>query len=152
MKDSSIGSYGALTLIFTLGIRVASLAALMAVLPPLSLVILIMAAAGLSRFAMLYHWQALPSARLTGTAAGAGQPDPGAVRTAAGFALAGAVVLAATLPSAGATALALIVSAGVAFLFTRYVRTRLGGHTGDTIGATQQLSEAALLAALAIAL
>ncbi|OQP88350.1 adenosylcobinamide-GDP ribazoletransferase [Rhizobium rhizosphaerae] len=152
MKDSRIGSYGALALIFTLGLRIASLAALMAVLPPLSLVILMMLAAGLSRFAMLYHWQALPPARASGTAAGAGQPDAGAVRTAGGFALAGALLLALTLHSAGAAGLALLACAGTSFLFTRHVRARLAGHTGDTIGATQQLSEAALLAALAVML
>ncbi|OLP61451.1 adenosylcobinamide-GDP ribazoletransferase [Xaviernesmea oryzae] len=152
MKDSRIGSYGGLALIFVLGLRIASLAALMAVLPPLSLVITIMLAAGISRFAMLYHWQALGPARPSGIAAGAGQPETESVRMAAGFACAGAVLLALTPPSSGAAVLALVLCAATAHLFTRYIRTRLGGHTGDTIGATQQLSEAALLAALALSL
>jgi adenosylcobinamide-GDP ribazoletransferase len=34
--------------------------------------------------------------------------------------------------------------------FSRYVRNRLGGQTGDTIGATQQVSEIAALLALAL--
>ena len=33
--------------------------------------------------------------------------------------------------------------------FTRFVRRKLEGHTGDTLGATQQLAEAAFLVSLA---
>ena len=48
--------------------------------------------------------------------------------------------------------LALAFAGLVAFGFTRFVDRKLGGHTGDTIGATQQLSEIALLTALALVL
>jgi len=33
---------------------------------------------------------------------------------------------------------------------TRYIQSRIGGHTGDTIGASQQCAEMAALAALAL--
>jgi adenosylcobinamide-GDP ribazoletransferase len=33
--------------------------------------------------------------------------------------------------------------------FTRLAREQIGGHTGDTIGAAQQIAEALLLAGLA---
>ena len=46
---------------------------------------------------------------------------------------------------------ALAVSAAV-FAFTDVVRDKIGGHTGDTIGASEQFAEIAALAALALAL
>ena len=49
-----------------------------------------------------------------------------------------------------ATLFAIALSAGVAWGFTRYISARIGGHTGDTIGATQQLTEIMSLSALAL--
>jgi len=37
-------------------------------------------------------------------------------------------------------------------IFTRVARVALSGHTGDTLGATAQISEMAALCALAMAL
>jgi adenosylcobinamide-GDP ribazoletransferase len=34
------------------------------------------------------------------------------------------------------------------YLFTRLSERQIGGHTGDTIGASQQIAEAAMLAGL----
>ncbi len=36
--------------------------------------------------------------------------------------------------------------------FTRFVKSKIGGHTGDTIGASQQVAEVGFLLALAILL
>jgi adenosylcobinamide-GDP ribazoletransferase len=41
------------------------------------------------------------------------------------------------------------VAAAVALLMSLWLRRRLGGYTGDTLGATEQVAEAALLLALA---
>jgi adenosylcobinamide-GDP ribazoletransferase len=49
-----------------------------------------------------------------------------------------------------AAVFSLLIAAGACFGFTRFVRKKLGGHTGDTIGATQQICEIALLATLAV--
>ncbi|MDE1996684.1 MAG: adenosylcobinamide-GDP ribazoletransferase, partial [Rhizobiaceae bacterium] len=46
--------------------------------------------------------------------------------------------------------LCILLPAAAAFVFTRYMRQRLSGHTGDTIGATQQICEIAALCALAM--
>jgi adenosylcobinamide-GDP ribazoletransferase len=50
----------------------------------------------------------------------------------------------------GATALlvSLVAATLVAFMMARWLRRRLGGFTGDTLGATQQLGELAIYLAL----
>ncbi|HWT57451.1 MAG TPA: adenosylcobinamide-GDP ribazoletransferase, partial [Rhizobium sp.] len=46
-----------------------------------------------------------------------------------------------------------LLAAGIAALaFTAFIRRKLAGHTGDTLGATQQICEIAALCALATAL
>jgi adenosylcobinamide-GDP ribazoletransferase len=47
--------------------------------------------------------------------------------------------------------LLLLVAALLALAMRTWLRRRLGGYTGDTLGATEQLSEAALLLALSAA-
>lgn len=152
MKDSRIGTYGALALILSVAIRIASLTILIETLPPLAAAASWIAAAALSRALMVWHWSALPSARPNGVAASAGTPDRDATRTAAALGavlMAGFAVLAVPFYAwflAAATGLAAVAA------FTRYVRRRIEGHTGDTIGASQQLCEISFLLALAIIL
>lgn len=150
MKDSRTGSYGVVALILSFGLRAAAVAALAGtgsvLLPALALA----AAAAVSRGVMVAHWHALAPARANGVAVGAGRPQDGA-RT---FALASASVIALVL-LLPVTSLAVIfcglVPAGLAgYGFTRHVDRKLGGHTGDTIGATQQIVEIVFLAALAL--
>lgn len=150
MKDSRIGTYGALALILSVMIRVAALSILVRELSPQSAALAFVTAAVLSRTLMVWHWSFLPTARSEGIAASAGKPDPDAVRIA--FAL-GAVITATlcllSLPfHAWFVAVALGLAATV--IFTRHVRRRIDGHTGDTIGASQQLCEIGFLLALAM--
>jgi len=151
MKDSRIGTYGAVALILSFALRAAALAAIARGLAPFAAAMTLPAAAALSRAALVWHWHALPAARPDGVAAAAGQPDA----MATGIALAGGLLLGALLlwPPLHATAfLDVLGLAAVASLaFTAYVRKRLSGHTGDTIGATQQICEIAILCALAMA-
>jgi adenosylcobinamide-GDP ribazoletransferase len=150
MKDSRIGTYGALALILSVAIRVAALTILTAGLPPLAAGLSWLAAAVLSRTLLVWHWSSLPSARTDGVAASAGTPDSEAARTA--------YVLGATITAAlviftlafHAWFLASTFALAGMLVFTRHCRKRLGGHTGDTIGASQQLSEIAFLLTLAI--
>lgn len=151
MKDSRIGSYGAVALILSFGLRVSALASFLPLFTPTGAGLMILGTAALSRAAMVWHWSRLPPARRDGVAASAGEPDP----AAASFAL-GSGVLAAMLLFyfAKAPALALILTL-VAFVatvaaFGRLANRKIGGHTGDTIGATQQLTEIAILGALAL--
>lgn len=152
MKDSRTGSYGVLALIFSVSLRVAAVASLAVPLGALGCASALLASAALSRAVMLRHWVALPAARPDGVAARVGTPRPQAVRVA--FVLGLGLAIGLPLLS-GAGVLAVAVAAGAALLverpFTRLCARRIGGHTGDTIGATQQLSDIAFLATLALA-
>ncbi|MDH4412462.1 MAG: adenosylcobinamide-GDP ribazoletransferase [Rhizobium sp.] len=149
MKDSRIGTYGALALILSVAIRVAALAILVRDLSPPSAALAFVAAAVLSRTLMVWHWSFLPSARSEGVAASAGKPDSDAVRTAFGLGtVMTAILCLLSLPfHAWFVAVALGIASTV--IFTRHVRLRIDGHTGDTIGASQQLCEIVFLLALA---
>lgn len=151
MKDSRIGSYGAVALILSFGLRVSALAAVLPQMSPSGAGLLVLAAAALSRTAMVWHWSKLPPARKDGVAASAGVPDAAAVT----FALVLGVVSAAILlffsgASLLAAVLAVAAFAATVSVFNQIVDGKIGGHTGDTIGATQQLTEIAVLAALAL--
>ena len=72
------------------------------------------------------------------------------------FALISGVVLAALLLLPHGTvfsfALSLAAATVAVLAFNRTAMRKIGGHTGDTIGATQQLAEMSVLFALALAL
>jgi adenosylcobinamide-GDP ribazoletransferase len=151
MKDSRTGSYGVVALILSFGLRASALAALArhdAGLAALAL----LATAALSRALMVAHWRALVPARDGGLASNAGMPEDGARNIALLTGTGAALVL--LVPAAGLslTLLSLLAAALVGYGFTRFVRRKLRGHTGDTIGATQQLTEIATLATLALAI
>ncbi|WP_438747896.1 adenosylcobinamide-GDP ribazoletransferase [Pararhizobium sp. O133] len=151
MKDSRIGSYGAVALILSFGLRVSALSAVLPLVTPSGAGLLVLATAALSRTAMVWHWSRLPPARRDGVAASAGEPDASSVTVA----LVIGVVSAALLLALSGTSLLSAVLAIAAFAatvpaFSEIVDGKIGGHTGDTIGATQQLTEIAVLAALAL--
>ncbi|XUY25542.1 adenosylcobinamide-GDP ribazoletransferase [Agrobacterium sp. rho-8.1] len=150
MRDSRIGTYGAIALILSFVLRVAALAALMRELSALGIAISLIAVACLSRGAMVWHWQSLAPARPSGVAASAGQPDE-TQRTGAlgyGFGIAGVIAMNYYSPFPFVIALAAPLAA--TYLFNRYCNHKIHGHTGDTIGATQQITEIVMLAGLAL--
>jgi adenosylcobinamide-GDP ribazoletransferase len=152
MKDSRTGVFGVVALVNTLLVRVAALATLVVILPPEALALALIAIATASRAAMVWHWHMLPPARSDGLAVSMGRPAPKSARLALFL---GALVALPLLPiAAGPIAALVAVACALAafFVFTGSTRTRLGGATGDTIGATQQLVEVALLAGLALCL
>lgn len=149
MKDSRLGTYGVVALIGSFGLRATALAALVRY-DPLAAALAITAAASVSRAAMVYHWHALPPAREGGVAAGAGQPDKRARTIAIVIGVAIAVVVTAPFISGVKAAIVILAAIGAGAHLTARVKHKLGGHTGDTIGATQQVSEIAMLATLAL--
>ncbi|KKX34500.1 adenosylcobinamide-GDP ribazoletransferase [Rhizobium sp. LC145] len=151
MKDSRTGSYGVVALILSFGLRAAALASLGRSEEACAGALALLAAAALSRAVMVGHWSALPSARAAGVAASAGMPDV-SIRNVA-LAIGAALAIVVLLPAFGFSEIltALVVAGLAGFGFTRFVARKLGGHTGDTIGATQQIAEIATLAALALA-
>ncbi|WP_420409756.1 adenosylcobinamide-GDP ribazoletransferase [Hoeflea sp.] len=150
MKDSRTGAYGVLALITTFALRAVSLTIVIAATGALDAVLVLLGIAAVSRAAMTWHWSRLPSARTDGVASAVGAPDPAGARFAVltGAALFFALTFAATGPLAAIATLAAIAIA--AAQWTAAVRARIEGHTGDTIGATQQIAETVGLATLAL--
>jgi adenosylcobinamide-GDP ribazoletransferase len=144
MRDSRLGAYGGLALIFAIALKAAALASL-GYSPFYGFLALLMAA-GLSRTLAIWHWNATLPARADGMAWAAGRPDSLALAVALGIGAVAALVL---LVAFGLSALLGIVMAiaGVVF-FSSHCRRTIGGHTGDTIGAAQQIAETLILAGL----
>jgi adenosylcobinamide-GDP ribazoletransferase len=134
MRDSRIGSYGAVALVLVLSARIGCLAALATSDRAIALV----GAHALGRWSSLPLLGLLPYARPQG----AGAPFAGTTgaRVIVGTLLA-AIFVALTLgphaPAAGLVAIAITT------LAAGYFRARLGGITGDCLGATNQVVELA---------
>lgn len=140
LKDSRIGAYGVLALIVTMGLRWALFATLL-VAAPLSL----LAGAMLSRAAMAIVMARLPFAREGGLAAHVGKPPVWTV--ALGAICAGiAAILAAGLVAGIIAALAVTTAT---FAVSAIAKAKIGGQTGDVLGAAQVVSELAALTACA---
>ncbi|CAM3200872.1 cobalamin-5'-phosphate synthase [Paracoccus aminovorans] len=146
MRDSRVGSYGVIALLLSFGLRAAALAAM----APAAAAAALVGAAALSRAGMAAGLAFLPPARPEGLGRLAG-------RASAGQALAAAAIGAAVLAwpaardgqSAGAWLAALACCAAAQLVVARSARRRLGGQTGDVLGAMQQAGEIGALLALA---
>ena len=143
MRDSRIGSYGAIALILSLGLRGAAIATIAS--PGAVLVALIVAAA-LGRAAMIGILWALRPARADGLAASLGGISIGPAAVGVVIALAAVLVLLHFTLALAVIALALIGTAAMAVLAKR----QIGGYTGDVLGATEIVVECVVLTALTI--
>jgi adenosylcobinamide-GDP ribazoletransferase len=143
MKDSAVGSYGALALIVTTLLRAAALTELER---PRAVMMALIASHAVSRALLPLVMMALPPASPTGVAASAGATSASVGAVAIFLAV---LILALTQPHPAAVAAlccAGLAAGGFAILALR----QIGGYSGDVLGATQQLAEiAALLAILA---
>lgn len=142
MKDSRIGTYGVLALILSLLLRWSALEALAG---SGALAGALIAAGALSRGLMVGLWGRLPSARPAGLAAAVGQP--GAATCLLGLAVATGLGLICLGPVA--TALCLFAGGIAVAGLGRTALRRIGGQTGDILGAGQQIAEIVILIALA---
>jgi len=141
MKDSRIGAYGVLALILVTGLKWLALTAL---IEAGALWVAVLLPAALSRGAMAGVMASLPFAREGGLARQVGKPPI----AAAAVALVAAAILAAA--GTGIAGVAAILTSGVAAMaVTRLARAKIGGQTGDVLGAAQQLSDLGALLALA---
>lgn len=134
MKDSRIGGFGVLALIFSVGLKVSALATLLG--PGMAAATLV-AAATLSRAAMPLIALALEPARKDGLGTMMGKPCKLQVGIGLGLAL---VVCLICLPLKGALLGFVIALAGVALLAVLTQR-QIGGFTGDVLGAAQSVAE-----------
>ena len=138
MRDSRIGAYGTLALIFTILMKASALAAF---LDPWSAAMVLIAAASLSRGVLPWLMMQLPLASKTGIAAASGTPSR---RTAAAAAIVGSILALVCLgPTMGLLAAALAALA--AWVGAQLARRFLGGYNGDLLGAVQQAAELMVL-------
>lgn len=144
MKDSRTGAYGVLALVLSLGLRWLALAMILdtgALFAPL------IAVAVLSRAPMAVLMAALPNARGAGLAETVGRPGQDTATIAV------LVALALAFLAIGWGLLAPVLWAAlVTIALAALARDRIGGQTGDILGAAQQLAETAALMALAASL
>jgi len=135
MKDSRIGAYGVIALILALGLRWFGYAQV----DLLALVVVL----SLSRAVMPVLMYALPPARATGLSHSVGRPPWWPV--ALGFALSTGLAIAVL----GPPGLGMLVAAlGSVALVGALARAKIGGQTGDILGAAQVIAEITLLVVL----
>jgi adenosylcobinamide-GDP ribazoletransferase len=148
MKDSRIGTFAGLALIFQFAVAWASLTAILeAGLMPAC--VALVAASALSRAGLVWHWQVLPFARPGGLAESQGKPEWRAVPLNAASAI--VVAFLCLVPFFGIWGLAMALLAAISGALAAMVlaRGKIGGQTGDTLGLTQKLAEVFVIAALA---
>ena len=144
MKDSRIGTYGVLALVLVTLLRWVALSGLFAAGTPWAA---LLAAGALSRVPMTVIMAALPNARGAGLSHSVGRPGS---RVAA---LSCAIGLACSFLVLGPLAISAALWVGLAGLALGIVaRAKIGGQTGDILGASQQISEAVVLTLVAAAL
>ncbi len=138
MRDSRQGTFGVLAIVLSVLLRGAALAAIG---DPLHAGLALIAAHAASRAALPVAMRAMAPARADGLGASAGRPR-------APFAIVAVTIgvlisLAALGPTRGAIALgvtgAAVTAAGL------LAQRRIGGYTGDILGAFQQIGEVAML-------
>ena len=145
MKDSRIGAYGAIGIVTMLGLKATTLATLPLVIAMPALVLGHTASRAAATFVMAWlpyagdfaHAKTKPLAQQVGAVEVAG-----AVLWV-GLVCGGVWMVGAI--AAWVLVVALAVAAVAAVLCGRWLQRRLGGFTGDTLGATQQFAEVALL-------
>jgi cobalamin 5'-phosphate synthase/cobalamin synthase len=137
MKDHAIGAYGATALLLSLLVKAAALHALLASG---------MAMTWLPVACALSRWITVPLARLpSARASGLGAAVSAHI---GGFEVGGATAMALVVAVALAGGRGVIVAGAVAALglaFGWLCRSKIGGVTGDTLGAAAELSEALAL-------
>ncbi len=142
MRDSRIGSYGVIALVLSLGLRAVTLALIFAG-GALAATAALIVAAMVSRAAMAGVMATLPHARADGLAQAQGRPSRTTVLLAAAMASVTAVAFEGMAGVAAVAAAAL-----AALVVARLARARIGGQTGDILGAAQQVAEIAALMCL----
>lgn len=133
MKDSQIGSYGVIALVLSLLLRWGGIALM---INADALLGALVCAAVTSRAAMVTVMYHLPRARSGGLSAQTGKPSGAATLLAVGIAL-----LVALLTPQVSVFWLIVVSTALTLGGITIARHKIGGQTGDVLGATQQITE-----------
>jgi adenosylcobinamide-GDP ribazoletransferase len=141
MRDSRLGTYGALILMVSFVAKVSALAAL----PDGYAVQSLIAAHALARGVLPFMAMNLDYARKDGLAANAGRPVSATALTAGAIAVLIGLLALPWRDALGAALMAAACAIGMAWLAQR----QIGGQTGDVLGGAEQLGETAILLLLA---
>ena len=139
MRDSAIGSYGTLSLIIIMGLRILLLSMLPA---KLEIVTPIIICAVISRYAMVGYLCLLPAARQDGLGNQASGNQTSGDNISA-LLLAGLIALPAFVTGAFGLIYVIIAIVSVALIWGVIAKYQLGGQTGDVCGAGQIICETA---------
>jgi cobalamin 5'-phosphate synthase/cobalamin synthase len=140
MRDHAIGSYGAVALIMVLVLKIASLSTLITRGAAIKYLIV---ASALGRGTMVLLGFFLPYARLSEDGLGASFQSLRKIELSSSSALA----LALSLVGGWRTGVVSLLLAGLVSLGSAwYCTRRIGGITGDTLGATSEICETVILA------
>ena len=141
MRDSRLGTYGAMILLVSFAAKLSALAAI----PDGYVIPSLIAAHALARGILPAMSLNLPYARKDGLARNAGQPDAATAAIAGGLGL-----LIALMSLTLSNALYAAVVAGLSGLVIAWLALRqIGGQTGDVLGGAEQVAETAILVLLA---
>jgi adenosylcobinamide-GDP ribazoletransferase len=138
MRDSRIGSYGALALVLSVLIRTAAIAA---PIDPARVIACLIAAGMLGRAGMAALLALLRPAQEDGMGAAMGAARPMRVAAGIGLASIGCLLALPTTMALVSIAAAFCVVPAVAWL----VHRRIGGYTGDVLGACEVVIECVVL-------
>jgi adenosylcobinamide-GDP ribazoletransferase len=138
MRDSTIGSYGTLALIF---ISLMKVAALMELAVPGQVAGALISAHALGRGVLPLIMRTYPLARSNGLAVHAGKPPVNGTY----LALVLGAVIAGLVGGPGVAFVATISALATAFLIAHLAYRQLGGYTGDVLGAAEQIVEVTVI-------
>lgn len=148
MRDSRIGTYGVLALVGAVLLKVALLEALLSA-GSWGAAAAFLAAAVAGRAVALYPWVGLLPARADGLAVAVGRPTVPTFRRALVIAIVATALLLAWWAPVG-WIVASLGAAGAAKGCASLADRKIGGHTGDVIGATVVLCDLTYLLAVTI--
>jgi adenosylcobinamide-GDP ribazoletransferase len=140
MRDSRLGSFGALALL----VMFVAKAGALAVLPRDKIILDLVAVHTLARAPLAVIATCMSYARDQGLAVATGRPD---VKTAFVACVVAAVIVLLCLPF-GESLKAMLVAAAAALCIAALAQRQIGGQTGDVLGAAEQVAEVALLVLL----
>ncbi len=138
MRDSRIGSFGAMALAISVLLRWSTIAD---IAEPRYVVLALISAHVAARACLPAFMHLVPPARTDGLSSGAGRPPSSSVIAAL---LLGALCLLFSFGLTG-TVVALLMLACTGFVLARIATKQFGGQTGDVLGAMEQIGEAAIL-------
>ncbi len=133
MKDSYIGVYGVLGLLFIFSLKISLLGSMLSVAVPLVL----LAGNSISRFPPLLLMQRYNYARNNESKSAAAVYKPNSQE----LVVAAIIALLPMMLLPGLCVLAIIPVLGINWYLGRYFYRYIGGYTGDCLGASQQIAE-----------